>query len=90
MARAPQAESADLVLPELETDVQERLDKSSRNRRYIAGGIGVLIAGASFAMANKRMATNRAIIVGAVLGVVSYALADLQLLPKATSDNYQF
>ena len=90
MARAPQAESADLVLPELETDAQERIDKSLRNRGYIAKGIGVLIAGASFAMANKRMATNRAIIVGAVLGVVSYVLASAQFLPKATSDNYQF
>lgn len=63
------------------------VEDASKRRHQIAIGLGALIGGASFAFLNKRMATNRAIIVGLVLALVSYASARMYL-PPATAQNY--
>jgi len=64
------------------------VEKAQVNRGNVAMGIGALVGGASFALLNKKMATNRAIIVGLVLAVVAYVGA-LRVLPSATATNYQ-
>lgn len=90
MAQAPTSEVTNTA-PELGASegasIASQLQKATQRRQYLTLALSGLVAGASFSMANKRMATNKAILVGLVLGVVSYFAAGAYL-PKATSQNY--
>jgi len=63
------------------------VERAEQRRHYVAIGIGALVGGASYAVANKRMATNRAILVGLVLAIVAY-MGARTALPPATAMNY--
>tara|TARA_R100001509_G_scaffold13744_1_gene7082 strand:- start:2869 stop:3150 length:282 start_codon:yes stop_codon:yes gene_type:complete len=91
MARAPQPgedytpPTADL--PEGAVGIGGLVERAQQRRHYMAIGIGALVGGASYAVANKRMATNRAILVGLVLAIVAY-MGARTALPPATAMNY--
>lgn len=80
-----QAEATEAI--EAGPGISGLVEDASKRRHHLAIGIGALVGGASFLYLNKRMATNRAIIVGLVLSVVSYAGAKMYL-PTATAQNY--
>ena len=67
--------------------IASQLQKAKRNRQAVQLGVSALVGGASFFVANKKMATNRAILVGLVLAVVAYYAAQ-RALPAATAQNY--
>lgn len=69
------------------TGIGGLVERAEQRRHFMAIGIGALVGGASYAVANKRMATNRAILVGLVLAIVAY-MGARTTLPTATANNY--